>query len=180
MGFRGSRLEELDVVIFLSSSSERSQFGGRPQQRARILLELSKSLEAFHPPRSPRSIVFRGLSSLGACDEEVEKVKKPRTPVLFLREGVSARMLLHSMPPAGALTRLSSSGGSSSRSRSHIQETKEERRIVWFPWPPTTRRSSAPPRPEGRLFPPDLHMMLQNKILIFAAHRDTPAVTVAH
>jgi hypothetical protein len=85
LGFRGSRLEELDVVIFLSSS-ERSQFGGRPQQRARILLESSKSLEAFHRPRSPRSIVFRGLSSLGACDEEVEKVKKPRTPVLFLRE----------------------------------------------------------------------------------------------
>ena len=84
----------------------------------------------------------RGLSTLGACDEgEVEKVKKPRMPVLFLREGV--RECYYSMPPAGALTRPSSSDCSSSRSPSFPRSRgiKEEKRIAWFPWPPTTRRS---------------------------------------
>ena len=42
----------------------------------------------------------RGLSTPGACDEEVEKVKKPRTPVLFLREGVRECYYIACHPPA--------------------------------------------------------------------------------
>jgi hypothetical protein len=56
----------------LSFSSPRRREVSLEGGRNSVRLESSKSLEAFHRPRSPRSIVFRGLSSLGACGESQE------------------------------------------------------------------------------------------------------------
>jgi hypothetical protein len=94
LGFRGSRLEELDVLIFLSSS-ERSQFGAAATACAHPpgVVEVARGI-------SPTADRRRGLSTLGTCDEEVEKVKKPRTPVLFLREGVRECYYIACHPPA--------------------------------------------------------------------------------
>ena len=103
-----------------------SQFGGRPQRS-------SKSLGAFRR---------RGLLRWAPATKRWRSQETAHAGALS--QGGSARMLLHSMPPAGALTRPSSSDcSSSSRSPSfpRSREIKEEKRIAWFPWPRSTQRS---------------------------------------
>jgi len=70
LGFGGSRLEELDVVIFLSSTERVSLEGGRNGRR------------------SHSGHFVAAVSYAGRLRRRGGEVKKPRTPVLFLREGV--------------------------------------------------------------------------------------------